>query len=409
MKRPLTTKEKKHFYGPLLSKKDDTALASFISKNQLSIAKADGPIKTFEDKFSHYMGGGSSLLTQSGTAAILTALISLGLKKGDEIIFPVFGFHACVMPARLLGLNVIFAPVNDEDLLLDVSQLEKYLNGKTKAVFLIHLFGQPVDLDPLFKLKKHFSFKIIADCSHAFMAEYNNQPVGTFSDIAIFSLQQNKFLAAGEGGVIWSLHDELIDRIKLLAHPGRQLSKEFSDFQGISFGLKFRPHPIVAWLANSQLTKRKKILKSHKKALCELKAFFIKKEINVSFLPVEKEKTKAAGFCYLKFRLPDTFSETQIGFFKKEIKSKGILVKPEHFVLMSDLPNVPPFEFMDFKLESQKKKSWSVAKNEDKLRSIINRQFAIRIPTTWEDGDLKRFYSKDLKLIQTSYKEAFRV
>lgn len=393
---------RKKFYGPHLNLKDYALLLSFISKNKLSIPTSSGIVKKFEDGFSNYMGGGESLLTQSGTAAILSSLAALGLKKGDEIIFPIFGFHACIMPARLLGLKIKWAPVRHDNFLLDTDKIDQYITDKTKAIYLIHLFGQPVDMEPLLTLKEKYDFKIFADCSHSFMAQYKGNPAGSLADIAAFSLQQNKFLATGEGGVIWSKNKNYLDRIKALAHPGQKLDESFSDYQGISFGLKFRPHPIVAWLAYNQLQKRESLLQSHRGALKELKGFFKSQGFNFDFLPLEKKDSQPAGYCYLKFRLPMSISEEQLDSFRQNIKEKGLWVKPEHFVLMDQLPKKAPFEFSHFNSQDIVEDTNSLTQEMADLKPLIRRQFAIRLPMTWKKGDLKKHYSHDLELIKNS-------
>ncbi len=125
--------ERKVFYGPLLDDLDRRELFDFLDTNRLSITGSEGPVGAFEAAFAESIGGGKALLTQSGTSAILSSLMALGLKQGDEIVYPLFGFHACIMPARLLGLKVVFAPVREDSLLLDTNRLPEIRHGAYKS------------------------------------------------------------------------------------------------------------------------------------------------------------------------------------------------------------------------------------------------------------------------------------
>lgn len=395
--------KKKHrslFFGPLLGPLDYINLFRFLAKNRLSEPKSSGVIGEFETRFSEYMQGGECLLTQSGTAGILSAMAALGLKAGDEVILPSFGFHACIMPARFLGLKVKWAPVAEKTFLLDVNKLESFVSEKTKAVYVLHLFGQSVDPKPIEKLQKRWGFKTIADSSHAFMARSYDRPVGSYEDIAVFSLQQNKFLACGEGGVVWSKNPSLIDRIKRLAHPGQNLLDPNSPFRDLSFGLKFRPHPFVGWLANNQFQKRHSIFEAHNQAADAVKHRLLEIHPEIDLLPVSTSNSQPAGYCYVKFRLPPIVTDNQVQLFRQSVKENGHLLKAEHFKLMSELPTQAPFGFGFHKVTEVSDPTVF----QEELKPLIQKQFGIRLPTKWKDEYLEKFYSNDLKLISNFIK-----
>jgi dTDP-4-amino-4,6-dideoxygalactose transaminase len=395
--------ERKVFYGPLLDERDQRALLDFVSTNRLSITGSDGPVGSFEAAFAESIGGGMALLTQSGTSAILSSLVALGLREGDEIVYPLFGFHACIMPARLLGLKVVFAPVREDSLLLDTDRLPEYVTERTKAVFVLHVFGQPVDMDAVLQLQKRFAFRIIADCSHAFGATYDGKPVAALSDIAVFSLQQNKALAAGEGGVLWSADPALIERVKLLAHPGRDLLAEHAAWRGISFGLKFRPHPLIAWLAGNQLAKLPAILAFHRRIDLKLRSAIEAIGLDVQFLPVATERTSPAGYCYLKFRLPEETTDEQAERFRKRVVRDGKWVKPEHFMPMSDLPAEPPFAFAHVQPSSNPASAEPAGAA--RLRHLLARQYSLRLPIDYTVRDVDQLYRDDLAAIGAAWAE----
>jgi dTDP-4-amino-4,6-dideoxygalactose transaminase len=396
--------ERKAFYGPLLDDRDRRELLEFVNTNRLSITGSDGPVGSFEAAFAESIGGGKALLTQSGTAAILSALVALGLKEGDEIVYPLFGFHACIMPARLLGLDVVFAPVRKDSLLLDTDRLPEFVTGRTKALFVLHVFGQPVEMDAVLQLQERFGFAIISDCSHAYGATYDSKPVASLCDIAVFSLQQNKALAAGEGGVLWSANPALVERTKVLAHPGRDLAEEHAVWRGISFGLKFRTHPLVAWLANNQLAKLPAILAFHHKVDLKLRNAIEAMGLDVHFLPVSTKRTRPAGYCYLKFRLPEEMTDAQAERFRKRVVRDGKWVKPEHFMPMSDLPSQPPFAFAH--LQASPNSVSAEPPEAARLRRLLARQYSLRLPIDYTIRHVDELYGHDLAVIGAAWEES---
>jgi dTDP-4-amino-4,6-dideoxygalactose transaminase len=394
-------RERKVFYGPLLNDRDRGRLLDFVDTNRLSITGSDGPVGSFEASFAESIGGGKALLTQSGTSAILSSLMALGLREGDEIVYPLFGFHACIMPARLLGLKVVFAPVREDSLLLDTDRLPEFVTERTKALFVLHVFGQPVEMDSVLQLQRRFGFKIVSDCSHAFGATHDGRPVGSLGDISVFSLQQNKALAAGEGGVVWSDDPALIERIKVLAHPGRDLSGEHAAWRGISFGLKFRPHPLIAWLADNQLAKLPAILAFHRQVDEKLRKSIKALGLDVRFLPVSTNRTNPAGYCYLKFRLPEDTTDEQAARFRNRIVRDGKWVKPEHFMPMCDLPGEPPFAFAHLQPSSDPP---SVTPPEAaRLRYLLARQYSLRLPIDYTIRDADQLHVHDLAVIGAAW------
>lgn len=393
--------ERKVFYGPLLDDLDRRELFDFLDTNRLSITGSEGPVGAFEAAFAESIGGGKALLTQSGTSAILSSLMALGLKQGDEIVYPLFGFHACIMPARLLGLKVVFAPVREDSLLLDTNRLPEFVTERTKALFVLHAFGQPVEMEPVLALQKRLGFGIISDCSHAYGATYDGKPVAALCDVAVFSLQQNKALAAGEGGAIWSADPTLVERIKVLAHPGRDLAPEYAAWRGISFGLKFRAHPLVAWLANNQLAKLPAILGFHHQTSVKLRNAIEAIGLDVSFLPVSTNRTCPAGYCYLKFRLPQDMTDEQAARFRNRIVRDGKWVKPEHFVPMCDLPEEPPFA-----LTHLSKPLSAEPPEAARLRHLLARQYSLRLPIDYTIRHVDELYGDDLAVIGAAWDES---
>lgn len=385
---------RRHFYGPSLDPEDYRAMVELVESKQLSIRDSSGVIGEFEALFSEIFPGRICQLCTSGTNAIFAAMAGLGLKAGDEVVLPRFGFHACVMPARMLGLDVVFCDVTTRDLLLDPRALEKVVGPQTRAVFVLHLFGKPVDMADVLQLQKEYGFALIEDCSHAFMARYGEEPVGSFGDVAVCSFQQNKMIATGEGGVLWARDAQVVDRIRQLAYPGAPLAPESSKFQGISFGLKFRVHPLVAWLAINQMQKREEFMRIHEEARRALDVF-LAGESGFELMQQPRQTDVVAGYCYVKFRTPPDWETDRLEAFRAAVKEKGRLVKAEHFHDMSVLPKAPLFDF------GYHEKAVQDPVPESPLTPYLRRQFGIRLPMVDDPEKTKSFYAQDLELFKS--------
>jgi dTDP-4-amino-4,6-dideoxygalactose transaminase len=208
-------------------------------------------------------------------------------------------------------------------------------------------------------------------------------------------------LAAGEGGAIWSADPELVERIKVLAHPGRELLEEHAAWRGISFGLKFRTHPVVAWLANNQLPKLPAILAFQRQVGSKLRNLIEATGLQASFLPVSTERTFPAGYSYLKFRLPEDTTDEQAARFRNRIVRDGNWVKPEHFMPMCDLPSEPPFAFAHLQPSSNPLSTEPA--EAVRLRHLLARQYSLRLPIDYTIRHVEELYGDDLAVIAAAW------
>jgi len=163
-----------------------------------------GPnVQSFEKEFSEYHQGYSSLGLASGTDALLLALRASGLKPGDEVIVPAFTFISTVSTVVYAGFKPVFADIDPVSFNVTAKTISKALTKKTKAVIVVHLYGQPVDMDPVLKLCKDKKLFLIEDVAQALGAEYHGKKTGTIGKIGCFSFYPTKNLgAAGDGGMV---------------------------------------------------------------------------------------------------------------------------------------------------------------------------------------------------------------
>jgi len=223
----------------------------------ISIYDRSGVFARFEDAWSTYHGRQRSLLTNSGTTALFSMFVGAGLKRGDEVIAPAYTFHATVSPLHLLGVVPVLADC-DETGNIDPAQVEAMITPKTRAVVVTHMWGVPCDMARLQSICDRHGLMLFEDCSHAHGAVYGGSPVGTFGTAAAWSLQGQKIVTGGEGGILSTNDDGLYHRATLLGHYNKRSVKEIprdSDlhrFAVTGMGLKFRAHPFAIAMAEEQ-------------------------------------------------------------------------------------------------------------------------------------------------------------
>ena len=136
----------------------------------------------------------------SGTTALQIAISALGIKKNDEIIVPNFTFAATINSIINSGATPVIAEVEKETWTLDISKLQKYITRKTKAIMLVHIYGQPGKIDEIKKLAKKFKLKLIEDCAEAVGAKYR-ETCGLDGIVHVLVFLRTKTITSGEGGM----------------------------------------------------------------------------------------------------------------------------------------------------------------------------------------------------------------
>ncbi len=237
---------------PIISNVDEQAVLEVLQSGELSINPV---IEKLEDDFKKLTGRKFALTHNNGTSAILAGLHALGISPMDEVIVPSATWWSSVMPILHCGGIPVFAEIENECLGLDPEDVERKITAKTKAIVVVHLFGMPSKIDELKAIADKHGLKILEDASHAHGAMYKGKPIGSFGDVSIFSMQGNKLVPSGEGGVLLCDSQELYESAIRLGHYERLigLDSENRYFAATGFGFKFRMAPMSAALARTQL------------------------------------------------------------------------------------------------------------------------------------------------------------
>jgi dTDP-4-amino-4,6-dideoxygalactose transaminase len=200
--------------GMEVGREELDALARVIESKNLFryYGVGDGPdeVISFEREFAEHMGSKHALCVNAGSSALICALIGAGVGEGDEVIVPAYTWNAtpnAVLATRALP---VLAEV-DESLTLDPADVERRITPRTRAILPVHMRGAPAAMDELVAIAKNHDLVLIEDVCQAAGATYRAQRLGTFGDAGAFSLQFNKIITTGEGGVLITDRDDLLD------------------------------------------------------------------------------------------------------------------------------------------------------------------------------------------------------
>lgn len=210
---------------PLLDGNEKKYLTECIETGWIS---SEGPfIKEFEQKFAVRMGRKHGVAVSNGTAAIDAAVEALCLGPGDEVIMPTFTIISCVSQIVRNGARPVLIDSDPFTWNMDVSQIEAKITSRTKAIMIVHIFGLPVDVDPVLDIARRYGLKVIEDAAEMHGQTYKGKPCGSFGDISTFSFYPNKHITTGEGGMILSDDDALAEDCRSLRNLCFQADKRF--------------------------------------------------------------------------------------------------------------------------------------------------------------------------------------
>ena len=261
---------------PILSGNELKYLTECIETGWIS---SEGPfIKKFEDQFSNYVDRKHGIAVANGSAALDIAVQALQLGNGDEVIMPTFTIISPAQSVVRAGAVPVLVDSDADTWNMDVHQIEAKITSKTKAILVVHIYGLPVDMDPVLELCQKHHLYLIEDAAEMHGQTYKGKQCGSFGDISIFSFYPNKHITTGEGGMIVCNDDKLAERCKKLRNlafepNGRRFVHE-------ELGWNYRMTNLQAALGVAQLEKvgthlalKRKIGEKYRNGLKDLKGF----------------------------------------------------------------------------------------------------------------------------------------
>lgn len=232
---------------PIIGKEEIEEVKKVLLSGQL----AQGlKVKEFEDQFAKYIGVKHAIATTNGTTALHLAVLSLGLSSGDEVITTPFSFIASSNCLLYCNLKPVFVDINEDDFGINPDLIEEKITKKTKAILVVHLFGQTVDMSKINKIAKKHKLLVIEDACQAHGAMFLDKKSGSLGNIGCFSFYPTKNMTCGEGGMITTNDDNVDEKIRLLRSHGQSKRYYHSEL-----GFNFRMTEICAAIGIEQLKK----------------------------------------------------------------------------------------------------------------------------------------------------------
>lgn len=184
-------------------------------------------VTKFEEKFAEFCDVKHALSCANGTVAIHLPLLAYGVGQGDEIIIPTFTYIATANAVKYCGATPVLVDCENDSWNIDPKKIEEKITPKTKGIIVVHLYGHPVDMDPIMEIAQKHNLFVIEDAAEAHGAEYNGKVVGSIGDVGTFSFFGNKVISTGEGGMITTNNSELAEKMRLLRGQAMDPKKRY--------------------------------------------------------------------------------------------------------------------------------------------------------------------------------------
>lgn len=176
--------------------------------------RSTSPVAQFEEMFAQRIGADRVLAVNSGTSALIAAMIGIGISEGDEVLIPAYTYIATGAAAMALGAIPIVVEV-DDSMTMDVRDIANKVSGRTKAVIPVHMRGKLCNMEAILAEAKRHGLKVLEDCAQAMGATYRGKAVGLWGDAGAYSMQQFKIITAAEGGIVVSNDTTTFDRASI--------------------------------------------------------------------------------------------------------------------------------------------------------------------------------------------------
>ncbi len=305
---------------PRLAGKEKEYLLECIETGWIS---SEGPfVRDFEEKFAARVGRKHGIAVANGTAALEIAVAALDLKPGDEVILPTFTIISCAGAVVRAGATPVVVDCDPVTWNMTAQHIEEKISPKTRAIMLVHIYGLPVDMDPILELATKHNIPIIEDAAEMHGQTYKNRPCGSFGAISTFSFYPNKHITTGEGGMLATDDNALAERCQSLRNLCFQPAKRFVHE---SLGWNYRFTNLQAAVGLAQLEQLDEFVKLKR----EMGKYYNKHLAGLSNIQLPLSKTDYAQNIYwvygivLKDEVPFDAEEAA-----QRLKKMGIGTRP---------------------------------------------------------------------------------
>lgn len=291
--------------------------------------------RTFERELAAFLGVDRALAVANGSLALELALEALGIGRGDEVVVSPYTFRASATCAARVGAKPVFADVGD-DHLLSAETIAKALTKKTKAIVVVHLYGQVADMDPILALAKEKGLFVVEDCAQCLGGRYKGRTVGTLGDVGCYSFCQSKHITAGgEGGALVAKDPKVLETLESLRDVGWDVGSEPKTFSRIGTNARLTELQSAVALGELRRFERWNLPRRRRNAAKILSA--LASEPLVKALPVDTPE-REASFWLMPFVLDAERLSIPVSAFIEALQAEGAGVYKIMWPLMAPAP-----------------------------------------------------------------------
>lgn len=313
---------------PIVTEGDIAVVTELLRRGEIAYVGSRGKQRELEERFAAQIGTRHALAVNSGTSALHSAYFGIGLEPGDEVLVPTYTFISTVTP--LFAVNAVPVLVDADEWTgnLDPALLEERITDRTRAVVVTHTNGYPADMPAIMAVARRRGLKVVEDCSLAHGAECAGRPVGSFGDAAAFSLQANKLVTGGTGGIMVTDDDRVHQRAVLLGHFLTRAeedvhSADLLPYVPTGWGLNYRIHPVGAALAVESLARLEDTLAVRRRN-CEHLDRLLADTAGIRPPVRQPHMTRIAHYGYRALYRPEQLDGLPIGLFTRALAAEGV-------------------------------------------------------------------------------------
>ena len=352
----------------VLEKADLNAAIKVIKSTKITMGEKT---KKIENYFKKKIVKMNALMVNSGSSANLLIFQCLinpmvkRLKPGDEVLVPAICWSTSLWPIIQSGLKVKFVDIDLDTLNISLSDLEKKISKKTKALMLVHALGNCTDMKKLMNICKKNNIILIEDTCEALGSTYRNKPLGTFGEFSSFSFYYSHHITSGEGGMVCAKNSKYLEIIKSLRSHGwsrdliksKNIANKYKNIDKnwifINSGFNLRPTDINAAIGIEQLKRIKKILSIRKYNFLKIKNELIKnKKYNHQFSILEDQKYSNIAWFGIPFILNSEDKKYKLSVMDK-LNNKGVMTRPIISGNFAKQPSIKLYKIKtDYKLQN---------------------------------------------------------
>lgn len=293
-------------------------------------------VEEFEKSFANYCGAKYGIATTSGTTALHTALASIGVQNDDEVVTTPLSCVSTANPILYLHAKPVFADVEPTTLNVNPSIIKRSITKKTRAVLPVHMFGHPIDMDPIMETAEKHGIYVVEDAAHALGAKYKGRKTGSLGHIACFSFYGDKMIATGEGGIALTSDKELAEKMQMLRNHGMDRHRKFHH---PILGYNYKMSDIHATIGIVQMRKLDKYIQQRRKNV-----EYLNKELNDQEVKLPTELNYAFNVYYVYHIITKRRKQKEKAV--EYLEDKEIETRP----LLSFIPTQPPYQRLGYNI-----------------------------------------------------------